>query len=473
VAFLGQPVPAGFEKCEGGVSQLSTLLPVFAGRTPDLRSRVIVGSGSGSGRTPRVAGEVGGAAMVNLTAAQLPSHSHSMQLGVITAFGATPPQINYVMASDSVDVGTLDISTAHSNIGQSLVIRWIMAVTSLPPPVGSAVHYVTALTAADPGEMRVVGQQFGTARQDLKNLGLTQMPDSQDAFLIGFDSANDLTGRIGEGTHALTGGEIPSHSHKLLCRDVAAGGNFSEISLPGRSGVLGVPVYYTGSATISLAADALLQSGASDAHENMHPYLVMDVIAYNSETCALQGSVCSCDLISGVCAAQTNGSAPIVVSEPTVFPGDVILTPSSNLIVNVSAGAALTVSGNVLLNGTLTLLVSGVGTVTVVSAGSISGQFSAVAIVPQYANCSEVTGVGSYSSTTLTVTVTSPPCGGAMGDNVPIGLILGIVLGIVVVAIVAAVIGVLLHHRRTQSAMQNARSKISGNSNLIAMKTVA
>ncbi len=145
-----------------------------------------------------------------------------------------------------------------------------------------------------------------------------------------------------------------------------------------------------------------------------------------------------------------------------------MLAPSSNLVVNVAASASLTVIGAAVLNGTLTLLAAGPGTTTVLTAGSISGQFAAVAVVPQFANCSAVTGAGTYTATTLTVTVMVPPCD---GGGRSIATIIGICVGIIGGAIVFAIVGVLIHRHRSNTAMFEARSKISSNQNLVAMKT--
>ncbi len=60
--------------------------------------------------------------------------------------------------------------------------------------------------------------------------------------------------------------------------------------------------------------------------------------------------------------------------------------------------------------------------VTVLTAASISGKFEAVSIIPQFVNCSEVTGTGVYTVTTLTVTVVQTPCSGGVSTGLIIGL---------------------------------------------------
>ncbi len=47
---------------------------------PDLRSRVPVGVGQGTGLSPYVLGQVGGAENTNLTIANMPAHNHNVQV---------------------------------------------------------------------------------------------------------------------------------------------------------------------------------------------------------------------------------------------------------------------------------------------------------------------------------------------------------------------------------------------------------
>lgn len=62
-------VPAGWALCNGGTVNGRT--------TPDLRGRFILGSGAGTGLSPRTAGTTGGEENHTLTTAEIPSHTHT------------------------------------------------------------------------------------------------------------------------------------------------------------------------------------------------------------------------------------------------------------------------------------------------------------------------------------------------------------------------------------------------------------
>jgi len=89
--FAGTFAPTGWALCEGQllpVSQNTALFSILGttyggnGQTnfalPDLRGRVVVSFGQGPGLSPYQQGQVGGAESEKLTAAQMPSHSHSV-----------------------------------------------------------------------------------------------------------------------------------------------------------------------------------------------------------------------------------------------------------------------------------------------------------------------------------------------------------------------------------------------------------
>ncbi len=87
--YAGFYAPAGWAFCQGQLMTISdneALYDIIGnkyggnGRTsfalPDLRARIIVGSGTGDGLTPRQLGNKGGTPEVTLTTEQLPSHNH-------------------------------------------------------------------------------------------------------------------------------------------------------------------------------------------------------------------------------------------------------------------------------------------------------------------------------------------------------------------------------------------------------------
>jgi hypothetical protein len=136
-----------------------------------------------------------------------------------------------------------------------------------------------------------------------------------------------------------------------------------------------------------------------------------------------------------------------------------LLNTVSQLTVDLSAGGNVNVTGNATLGGTLTLVITAPPTgamLLVLSASSVGGQFSAVSVVPQYANCSEVTAAVSYSPSTVSVTLSSPPC----PNPVNVGLIVGLTVGIGGAAIAVAIVGVVLYRRQSHSALSKLQQRV-------------
>lgn len=88
--FAGNFAPRGWAFCEGQLLPISQNQALFSilgtmyggdGRTtfalPDMRGRALVHTGSGPGLTPRSQGQKFGSETVTMTAAQMPSHTHS------------------------------------------------------------------------------------------------------------------------------------------------------------------------------------------------------------------------------------------------------------------------------------------------------------------------------------------------------------------------------------------------------------
>lgn len=104
--------PRGWLPCDGRLLLINQNQALFAllGTTfggdgmktfalPDLRGRVPVHQGQGTGLTHRTFGETGGAETVTLTTAQLPAHTHSLSASAAAGTSATPA--NNVLAADS------------------------------------------------------------------------------------------------------------------------------------------------------------------------------------------------------------------------------------------------------------------------------------------------------------------------------------------------------------------------------------
>lgn len=96
--------------------------------TPNLPGRTIVGSGSGSGLTPRAIGDVFGEEQISLTIGQIPPHDHvytppapSVQLE-----GAGVPLPTAVQLGTPTVTGTTGEGEAHDNSQPSLTLNFFM-----------------------------------------------------------------------------------------------------------------------------------------------------------------------------------------------------------------------------------------------------------------------------------------------------------------------------------------------------------
>src|ERR1700689_3127872 len=89
--FAGNFAPTGYQLCQGQLLPISQYAALFSilGTTyggngtstfqlPDLRGRVPVGQGSGSGLTPIVLGETAGTQNVTILTNNLPAHNHPL-----------------------------------------------------------------------------------------------------------------------------------------------------------------------------------------------------------------------------------------------------------------------------------------------------------------------------------------------------------------------------------------------------------
>lgn len=91
--FAGNYVPVDWQLCDGTLLQINTYQALFSllgtvwggnGVTtfgvPDLRGRLPVGQGAGTGLTPRTLGQTGGASKVAVVEANVPAHSHTINV---------------------------------------------------------------------------------------------------------------------------------------------------------------------------------------------------------------------------------------------------------------------------------------------------------------------------------------------------------------------------------------------------------
>ncbi len=159
--FAGNFAPAGWAYCDGqllSVSQNDALFSLLGttyggdGQTtfglPDLRGRIPIHAGTGPGLSARNLGANGGTETEQLTAPQLPSHTHAWQGYSGSAQGQTPvdasvaaPASNFYDTQDdnlgdmrASMVGDTGGSGQHANVMPSLCINFIIALVGIHPP---------------------------------------------------------------------------------------------------------------------------------------------------------------------------------------------------------------------------------------------------------------------------------------------------------------------------------------------------
>jgi len=138
-------IPMGWAACDGSLLNVSANAALYSllGTTyggngtstfglPDLRSRVPVGVGQGTGLSRYTLGEIAGAETVTLNAAQAPSHNHTINVSTANASTSNPQNAypaapNYVVSRDTTMVSgygtaptsnvTLAAGTVNPNAG--------------------------------------------------------------------------------------------------------------------------------------------------------------------------------------------------------------------------------------------------------------------------------------------------------------------------------------------------------------------
>ncbi len=152
--FAGNFAPKGWTLCEGQllpISQNKALYSILGtmyggdGKSnfalPDLRGRVPVGVGQGSGLSAVKDGQKQGTENVTLTVAQLPSHGHSLENVEEVAIKTSPGNNNTKkLLSPVVTVGSTTVTTKNTGGSQpvsikqpSLGMRYIICIWGIYP----------------------------------------------------------------------------------------------------------------------------------------------------------------------------------------------------------------------------------------------------------------------------------------------------------------------------------------------------
>lgn len=157
--FAGNFAPVGWAFCDGSLQAISQNDALFAligttyggdGQTtfalPDLRGRIPLHQGQGSGLSPQVIGQLAGSETVTLTAGQMPAHSHALR-GSSTAAAVTAPGGAVLAATSAASYGPGPATQAmaasaipaqggsqpHENMAPSLALNYIIALFGIFP----------------------------------------------------------------------------------------------------------------------------------------------------------------------------------------------------------------------------------------------------------------------------------------------------------------------------------------------------
>ncbi len=167
--FASNFAPEGWLPCDGRTLNIQEYQPLYAligvtyggdGSTtfklPDLRGRLPVGQGQGTGLTNRTLGQMGGASTVTLAQANLPVHSHGFSVsgnegstnipstgaplavpqaqtgGTMYAYATPGTGTAQTFAADTITTAP-GTGLPHNNLMPYLAINYIIAVTGLFP----------------------------------------------------------------------------------------------------------------------------------------------------------------------------------------------------------------------------------------------------------------------------------------------------------------------------------------------------
>lgn len=162
--FGGNFAPSGYALCDGQLLLISQNEALFAllgtiyggdGRTtfglPELRGRLPIDDGQGSGLTNRRTGARAGAENVTITAGTMPAHSHDVMgttdpgdsndpagkvpaVAPVAAYSDQPPDLaNALLNASAISPAGNITPQPHINLMPSLAVNFIIALTGVFP----------------------------------------------------------------------------------------------------------------------------------------------------------------------------------------------------------------------------------------------------------------------------------------------------------------------------------------------------
>lgn len=144
IAFGGATAPPGYLPCDGSAVNRTTYGALFSvlGETwgpgdgsttfnvPDLRGRLVLGAGTGSGLTPRTLAATGGEETHLLTLSEIPSHQHNAHYQATTSTNVGADNVNSIVdASAGGSTFTTDSQggdQVHNNVQPFGVVQYLV-----------------------------------------------------------------------------------------------------------------------------------------------------------------------------------------------------------------------------------------------------------------------------------------------------------------------------------------------------------